>query len=122
MFYYIQHSVQIKSQKREAGKGSKNKEVIETQRGTEKEREGGRERDVSGLCGGPSWWQSASDFHSLLRWMRSQPDQEQTAAFLLLMLSLVFWGKGHYSKQCLFLVTIMYAHLISVSAWPPRIA
>lgn len=49
------------------------------------------ERDVSGLCGGPIRWQPASDFHSLLRWMRSQPDQEQTAAFLLL--SLVFFGK-----------------------------
>lgn len=33
-----------------------------------------------------------------------------------------FWIGGHYSKQSLFLVAIMHAHLISMSAWPPCIA
>lgn len=84
-------------QSKEAEKGSKNKGVIERQGGMERERE---KRDVSGLCGGPGRWQSASDFHSLLRWMRSQPDQEQTAAFLLL-LSLVFLERGALFKTVL---------------------
>lgn len=74
-------------------KGPKHKGV----RQSGEEREG--ERDVSGLCRGPGRWQSVSDFHSLLRWMRSQPDREQAAAFLLPLHRFLFlWDRGALFK------------------------